>query len=200
MNGTTRRSRRRRSAPTLLRRVALATAGAGSLGAAGVAAQAPGPPPSARDIELQVVVDASPAEAWAAWVEEERVDRFFGVASRIEPRPGGAYEIRFRPGDDEASRANSTVGSRILGLEEGRWLAFGWSLPPWAEEPARSAPPTRVDVQVGPALDPAAGGRTLVRVRHSGFGEGDAWEQVRSFFHRSWFEILKRYQVAVAAM
>lgn len=42
--------------------------------------------------------------------------------------------------------------------------------------------------------DPAAGGRTILRVRHSGFGDGDAWDEVRSFFQWSWFEILRRFQ------
>ena len=147
-----------------------------------------------RSFDLRVVVDRSPAEVVRDWTTESTLDRFMGVSSNVQPRVKGAYEIRFRPGDDAESRANSTIGARILALEEGRHLAFEWRLPPWTEEPARSAPPTRVDVWVTPGDGHPAAGGTILHLRHSGFGHGASWDPVHDFFQWSWFEVLARYQ------
>ncbi|MGD2067862.1 MAG: SRPBCC domain-containing protein [Gemmatimonadota bacterium] len=148
-----------------------------------------------RDLEFRILVPTSPARVIEDWLDPSTVDRFLGVSSSIEARRGGRYEIRFMRGDDADARANSTAGARILALERGRHLAFEWRVPPWAREPARSAPATRVDLWAVPGdSHPAAGGRTILHLRHSGFGTGEAWDEVRSFFQWNWFRILSRYE------
>ena len=144
-------------------------------------------------IELRVLVDADPDEVVLDWTDQEMVNAFLGVTSRIEARPGGAYEIGFLPATSEEASDNATVGARILALDSTH-LAFEWRVPPWAEEPVGSAPPTRVDLRVRAASEhPAAGQGAIVHLRHSGFGQGEAWDEVRAFFQWAWHDILQRY-------
>jgi len=48
-----------------------------------------------RRVEHEVTVAASPRDAWAAWVDPQRVTAFLGEAARIDLRIGGRYEILF---------------------------------------------------------------------------------------------------------
>src|SRR4030042_2061962 len=60
-------------------------------GAAGAAAQALAP-----DITVTKVVNAPVAEVWKAWTTTEGIESFFAPkAVKVEPWPGGAFELWF---------------------------------------------------------------------------------------------------------
>ena len=50
-----------------------------------------------RTIVKTATVKAPIAELWKAWTTVEGITTFFAPAARIEPRPGGAFEIHFNP-------------------------------------------------------------------------------------------------------
>ena len=51
-----------------------------------------------RAIDKTVVIPAPLAQAWTAWTTRDGITSFFAPDARIEPRPGGAFEIYMDPG------------------------------------------------------------------------------------------------------
>ena len=83
-----------------------------------------------RRVEHEVVVAASPRDAWEAWVDPARVTNFLGEQARIDLRIGGRYEIIFLPDAPEGEQGSETC--RILAYLPGEMLAFSWNAPPQA--------------------------------------------------------------------
>lgn len=144
-----------------------------------------------RSIVLEVVVDGSPEQIFEAWATAEGVKQFFGSGSNIEPRVGGLYEIGF------GRRPDGTVpgprGNRILRYEPARALDFEWEMPRFASELNARPLPTWVEIRLEPFGE--RGDRTLVKLTHHGFGQGDMWDRCHSFFQRGWFDILFRLKL-----
>jgi len=46
-----------------------------------------------RSIDKEVVLAATPEQAWQAWTTREGITSFFAPDARIEPRVGGAFEV-----------------------------------------------------------------------------------------------------------
>lgn len=141
-----------------------------------------------RSIAFDLVVDGTPERLFRVWTTEEGVDSFFGHHSRIDGFPGGAYEIYFLPADHPDTAENSTRGATLLWLERGRGLGFEWAAPPFAAELNTSPLPTWVDV----SFEPLGDDRTVVHLRHHGFGRGGSWDLLVETFWRWWMDILHR--------
>lgn len=145
--------------------------------------------PRGQSIHFEVVIPALPEEVFASWMTETRANQFFGKTSTIEARVGGLYEIRF-DGTLPNGRAPGTTGTRILHLDRNRAVAFEWQAPFFADELNTSPLPTWVEL----TFEPHSGqkGMTVLRLEHHGFGTGDTWDRVRTFFELNWFEVLFR--------
>ena len=81
-----------------------------------------------RRVEHEVVVAASPRDAWEAWVDPARVTNFLGEEARIDLRIGGRYEIIFLPNAPEGQQGSE--GCRILAYLPGETLALSSHTPP----------------------------------------------------------------------
>jgi uncharacterized protein YndB with AHSA1/START domain len=140
---------------------------------------------SSRRIEREVTVHATRAEVWRAWTTEDGA-RFFSPASRIEPRPGGAYEMYFNP-EEQAGRRGGE-GNRILALEPERMMLFSWNAP------TKFGPLREERTYVLLQLDDAGAGRTRVRLTHFGWREGKDWDAVYDYFGGAWTWVLVQLQ------
>jgi len=142
-----------------------------------------------QSIHFEVVIPAPPEAVFASWTTEAGANQFFGKASTIENRVGGLYEIKF---DGELPNGNmpGTTGTRILYFERDKALAFEWQAPFFADELNTIPLPTWVEL----TLEPRSGQdeMTVLSLDHHGFGTGDAWDRVRTFFELNWFEVLFR--------
>lgn len=143
--------------------------------------------PIGRSIYFEVVIPASPKEVFRSWTTEAGANQFFGKTANIEPRVGGLYEIKFA-GELPDGRAPGTRGTRILQIEEGKSLAFEWQAPFFADELNTTPLPTWVELTFKPHSGQE--GATILRLEHHGFGTGDTWDRVLSFFETNWFEVL----------
>lgn len=141
-----------------------------------------------RSIVFDLVVLGTPEWLFQLWTTEDGVDRFFGDHSRIDGRPGGAYEIYFTPRDHPDREINSTIGAKLLWAEPGRRVGFEWRAPPFARELNTNPLPTWVDVVFEPLTD----NTTIVHLEHLGFGRGGKWDAVVETFWRWWMQILYR--------
>ena len=135
-----------------------------------------------RRISAEIEVSASLADVWDAWTTHSGITSFFAPACHVELRPGGPYEIYFNP--DAPPGERGAEGTLILAYQPEKMLAITWSAPPHLPEVRRH----RTSVVI--RLYPVAGGKTLVTLNHTGWGEGDDWDLAFDYFMKAWAEIV----------
>ncbi|MBH9579182.1 SRPBCC family protein [Inhella proteolytica] len=133
-------------------------------------------------IEHRTEVAASPAELWQAWTTREGLRSFFAPDARIDPRPGGLFEIHFNPYMPEGQRGAD--GLRLLALQPEQMLSFEWNAPPHL--PEVRAQRTVVIVR----FEALGEGRTRVTLSHLGWGSGGQWDEARAYFGKAWSFVL----------
>src|SRR6266571_5459632 len=138
-------------------------------------------------VRKQTVVSISPETAWKTWTTIDGVTSFFAPKANIDPNVGGPYELFF---DLKAPRGfQGTEGCKVLGLDPLRNIGFEFIAPPQFPNVRRVH--TRVDVSFEEVLK---GGLVKVSLVHSGFVEGEEWDESFDFYSWSWDLVLGRFQ------
>ncbi len=140
-------------------------------------------------IEKEVVVDLPMGRAWDMWTTGDGLERFFARRCQVDLAVGGMFEILFFPENPPGLRG--AEGTSVLAIETPHRLAFTWNAPP--QWPQQREQHTVVDVRFAAEGD----SRTRVRLRHFGFGDGAAWDEVRHYFEGAWEVVLRRLQHSV---
>lgn len=143
-----------------------------------------------RAIDKEVIIKASPEQAWASWTTREGIVAFFAPDARIEPRVGGAFQIYIDPGAAPGMKGADEM--RYLALQPHKMLSFDWNAPP-------SLPEVRAQrTVVILRFEPLGEGETRVRLHHVGWGDGGEWDKAYAYFDRAWGQVLgnlkKRYE------
>jgi uncharacterized protein YndB with AHSA1/START domain len=133
-------------------------------------------------IRFQIDVPASPEQVWEAWATQAGALTFFAPECKVEPRPGGAYEMYFNLDAPAGSRGGE--GLVFLALQAPRLLSFTWNAPPELAEVRDQR--THVTVR----LEPLPGGQTRVHFCEDGFGEGGQWEERIEYFKSAWGRVV----------
>lgn len=137
------------------------------------------PPRSHRH---EVVIEASPEAVWRAVTDPAELVNWFPLEAGVEPGAGG--EIRYRWGDDLDGVCRIEV-----------WEPPGRLRTDWFEEPASAGREGRRRLAVDWTIE-GRGGKTVLRLVHSGFGRGAEWDDEYDATNRGWeFELrsLKHY-------
>ena len=153
-------------------------------------AEALPPPEPERVVSTSVVVERPVAEAWQLWTTPDGVASFFAPASNIELRPQGPFEFFFLP--DAVPGQRGSEGTIILGYQENRMLSASWALPPYMAE----VRPHHTHLLL--RFEPLDETRTRIRLTHSGWGEGEAWDTAFAYFERVWPRVLGNMPSAIA--
>ena len=135
-----------------------------------------------RTLVKTVTVKAPVDAVWGAWTTTEGVKTFFAPDARVEPRPGGAFEIFFNPYAKPGLKGAD--GMMVLAVQEKKMLSFTWNAPPQLPE----AREQRTSVVV--RMKPAGEGQTEVRLVHAGWGEGGQWDKAFDYFDKAWGRVL----------
>lgn len=133
-----------------------------------------------RAIAGEAVVNAPLSEVWKVWTTEEGVRSFFAPECSIDLRVDGSFELYFLPDGEPGLRGGE--GVRFLAIQPEKMLSFTWNAPPHL--PEARAQWTHVVVR----FFDAGGGRTRVRLRHDGWGEGGQWDDAFRYFENAWLE------------
>jgi uncharacterized protein YndB with AHSA1/START domain len=149
-------------------------------------------PESLGIIEHVSVVHAPASVVYERMSTSAGWTKFFGVESRIEPTPGGKFEIEFDPSAPAGKRGSE--GCTVLSVDPGRMLSFSWNAPPKFEFVREQ----RTWVVV--SFEELGTSTTRVRLRHMGFAElatahpahKDECAQVRAYFERAWGFVLAK--------
>lgn len=140
------------------------------------------PPVLERVVTASVVVELPVSEAWQLWTTPEGIASFFAPASNIELRPQGPFELFFAPDAEPGERGSEET--IILGYQENRMLSVSWAMPPYMTE----VRPHHTHLLF--RFEPLDEARTRVSLTHSGWGEGEAWDEAFTYFERVWPHVL----------
>lgn len=125
--------------------------------------------------------------AWNTWTTPEGVTSFFAPKANIQAQVGGPYELFF---DLKSPRGfQGTEGCKVLIVDTPRKLTFEYLAP--AQFPNVRRIRTRVDAIFEEVLK---GGLVKVSLVHSGFLEGEEWDESVDYFNYFWDLVLGRFQ------
>jgi uncharacterized protein YndB with AHSA1/START domain len=142
---------------------------------------------SSKAIRKETITTATVKDAWKAWTTIEGVASFFVPKANIEPMVSGRYELFSSLKAPKGFQG--TEGCKILALEPQKHLAFEFIAPPQFPNVRRLL--TRVDVAFG---EVAKGGVVKLDLVHSGFLEGEEWDEFFEFSNWNWDLVLGRFQ------
>jgi uncharacterized protein YndB with AHSA1/START domain len=135
-----------------------------------------------RAIDKEIVITATPDQAWDAWTTRAGITSFFAPDAEIEPRVGGAFHIYIDPLAEPGLKGADDM--RFMALQPKKMLSFDWNAPP-------SLPETRQQrTFVVVRFEPVAGGQTRVALHHTGWGDGGEWDKTYTYFDRAWGNVL----------
>jgi uncharacterized protein YndB with AHSA1/START domain len=123
-----------------------------------------------RTFRMSLDLDATPAQVWWALTEAEELVRWFSTGATVTPGQGGTMLWSWGYGEDWVTRIDAWEPGRLLRLvqDDARpYDAHGNPLPPGEVQPARIAMEFTLETVQG---------RTRLRLVHSGFGHGSAWD------------------------
>ena len=143
-----------------------------------------------RRFEMTLDINATPADVWRALTEAEELMRWFPIEARVTPGEGGSMLWAWKEAWRWQTRiAEWTPGKRLRLVDEASrpYDANGQPVPADRAEPAHVA----IDFELE-----SRGNTTRLRLVHSGFGRGDAWDDELDGVAGGWqFELrsLKHY-------
>ena len=147
-------------------------------GAAQMGDDVAAPPPGelrTRSIELEIEIDAPPEVVWKAITEAEELVRWFPMEAKVDPGEGGRMWVSWGEGIGYTSRiAIWEPNKRLRNIDEA---------------PA-DAPPMPVEVALEYEIE-GRGGRSILRLTHSGFSADAEWDQFIDSITAGWTYFLR---------
>ncbi len=138
-------------------------------------------------LRKEVVLSVPLREVWNAWTTSEGVMTFLAPKANVQLVIGGPYEMYFDL--NLPLGFQGTEGCKVLGFDSTRGLAFDFLAPPQFPNVRRLR--SRVDLQFE---EVQRGGVVRVSLTHSGFLEGEEWDEYFEFSSWSWDLAMRRLQ------
>lgn len=135
---------------------------------------------STRAFEMSLDLEASREDVWRALTEAEELVRWFPMGARVTPGEGGTMVWSWGEGWEWETRIDAWEPGRLLRLiqEDARpYDTQGRPLPPGQAEPARIVMEFTLETHQG---------KTRLRLVHSGFGHGAAWDNELEGITEGW--------------
>lgn len=123
--------------------------------------------------------------AWWKWTTHEGLITFFGADNKIELKINGAFEIYFLINNPDGEKGSE--GCKILSFLPNKMLSFSWNAPPKFPEIRNNSYQTWVVVtfnEIGKDI-------TELTLSHTGWPEGNDWEEVYNYFYKAWDNVLQ---------
>lgn len=135
-----------------------------------------------RSIDKEVVIAATPGQAWDAWTTRAGITSFFAPDAKVEAKVGGAFQVYIDPIAEPGMKGADDM--RFMALQPKKMLSFDWNAPPSLPEARQQR--TFVVVR----FEPVASGQTRVVLHHTGWGDGGEWDKAYGYFDRAWGNVL----------
>lgn len=138
-----------------------------------------------RAYQVSLDIDATPDDVWKALTQAEELVRWFPLEARVTPGNGGSMRWSWGEAWVWETRIDAWEPGRLLRLvqEDARpYDAEGRPLPPGQVQTARIAMEFWLETHRG---------KTRLRLVHSGFGHGAAWDDEIDGISRGWPVVLR---------
>ena len=139
-----------------------------------------------RSHETRIAIDAPIEEVWAAITEADQMVRWFAPKMTVEPGAGGRMISHWGPGMDWPTTIEIWEPGRHLRLSETRDRMI-------SPVEQKMSPCTLVQDYY---LE-SEGGKTVLRLVHSGFGDDEDWDLEYDGTRGGWFSCLFRLQQVI---
>lgn len=123
-----------------------------------------------KKVETEIEIEATPDEVWHALTNAEELKRWFPLDARVKPGPGGSVWLSWGEGSDWESPIDLWQPAKRLRTLE--------TMP----QPDGAAP---LKVAVDYILAEAHGGKTVLRIVHSGFAD-TTWDDELDTMKSGW--------------
>ena len=155
-----------------------------------VVAGHPGKSAELADIRVSGTFDVSPEAAWATWTTVEGLQSFLAPRAEVDLRVDGTFSALFFPGNPPGERG--AEGMRIVALEPPDRLLITW------DSPVEFGPIREQRALVEVRVEPVGEESTRISLRHFGWGDGEGWSDVRTYFVGAWRIVFDRLQRSYA--
>jgi len=125
------------------------------------------------------------SDVWTLWTTNDGITSFLAPKANIRLEVQGPYEIFFDPEAPLGFRG--TEGCKVIGFDPMKTLSVEWKAPPQFPNVRRQKTCVDIYFERVEAL-------TKVRVAHSGWQEGEEWDEAYEFFDHAWDLDLARMQ------
>jgi uncharacterized protein YndB with AHSA1/START domain len=144
------------------------------------------------DIVVTKTINAPVADVWKAWTTAEGIESFFAPkAAKVDPVPGGAFELWFGVNNPEGSRGSE--GCLVHSVKPMEQFVFEWNAPP--ENPTIRRLRTLVYLD----FVPLPNNQTQVTLRNFGYGTGAEWAKNKAYFESAWPAVMGSLEKRFAA-
>lgn len=126
-----------------------------------------------RSVEKELEIDAPLEAVWKALTDAEEVKRWFALDARVSPGVNGSLWWGWGEGVEWPSK--------IEIWEPNRHLRATYTFAPTREKGSEFPSPLAMDFYLE-----SRGGKTVLRVVHSGFGKGPGWDDEYDGVSRGW--------------
>jgi uncharacterized protein YndB with AHSA1/START domain len=132
-------------------------------------------------IHRKTLLDCTTGEAFRFLTDNSLLEQWLAVKADVEPEVSGKYELFWNPEDREY---DSTIGCKITGIEENKFLSFEWKGPKQYSSFMNSAEPlTHIVVFFLPVDENT---KTEMHLIHSGWRRSPEWNEAREWFEKMW--------------
>jgi uncharacterized protein YndB with AHSA1/START domain len=128
--------------------------------------------------------------AFNMFTDSKSLEKWLTEKAEVDPEVGGKYELYWEPKKKEI---NSTIGCRITGFEEDKFISFNWKGPVQFKDFMNSADPlTHVIVFFTQSRNNPK--KTTIYLFHTGWRKDPKWQKAREYFEKAWTNALKGLQ------
>ncbi len=138
-----------------------------------------------KKIYKEILVNASAPEIYERWTQKSGILKFMGEDCYIIMEPGGPYEIYFDMKQPLGFRGSE--GCTVLSFIENKMLSFTWNAPPQFANVRNADAKAWVVVELEKIDDT----HTKVKLTHTGWRDGEEWNQVYAYFDKAWTKVLE---------
>ena len=134
---------------------------------------------SDKQIVTSIVVPAPLSSVWHGWSTGEGFGAFLGARATIELWRGGKFEVIFL--EDAEPGQQGSEGCTVISFVPHEMISFTWNAPP--DQPFVRNHDYMTWVAV---FFKEVEGGTEVRLVHTGWPEGPAWQIAFDYFSKAW--------------
>jgi uncharacterized protein YndB with AHSA1/START domain len=141
-------------------------------------------------IHVSKKLNCNKSRAFRMFTDNRSIEKWLASLAEVEPRVGGKYELFWNPNDRDN---DSTIGCKVLALEENKLIAFEWKGPKEFKDLNEERPLTNVIVSFFPDEDD----RCYVHLIHNGWRNSERWNMMYDYFVRNWNTAFDRLDLVV---